>query len=454
MITSVLAFIIAFGLLVLVHEFGHFWVARRAGIACEKFSIGFGPKLFGFKWKETDFCISLLPLGGFVKLKGEGEEQEVSPDDKTAFPNKSVAARSAVVIAGPVMNLVLSFALMPLVFWIGKPQPSFFTEPAVIERIIPGSPAEKAGFQVGDQVIQIESKPVTTWENLLETLALTASEKELSVDVQRGNLKQNILVKTAALPGGEGAYLGFEKFFGKSPQAEVKDVIAGSPAEYAGIRTGDLITEIDGKPVGDWDSLIQSVNTKGGEIFSVGILRQTSKLALKIKPNWDESAKRWMMGIRGPEGVNTTLFSTKRYEFFEAIQMGFKTNVKNIALTFEVLKRLFTFQMSYKNLGGPVQIAYTLAKASASGLADFLYFTAFLSLQLAILNILPIPMLDGGHLVFFGIEAIRKRPLGLKARLISQQIGLALLLTLILLVTVNDLERVFGLVSFIEKLFR
>ncbi len=444
MIISVIAFVVAFGILVLVHEFGHFWIARKVGIFVEKFSIGFGPKILGFKKKGTDFCISLLPLGGFVKMKGEGDEQEANTTDPDAFPNKSVKARAAVVMAGPMMNLLLSFILMPFVFWLGKPEISFLSEIPVIERILPASPADQAGLKMGDQILRLNSKQTATWEKVLETVTLTGIGKEIDITVQRNGAEKLVSLKTAPLPTGEGAYLGFEKFFGTAPEAIVVEVLSGSPAQTGGLKAGDKITTVENVPVTDWDSLISAVNSQKGKEMTVGVLRNQSTFFFKIKPNWDKTAGRWLLGIKGPEGSSLGILRTKQYTFLEAIKMGFKTNVKNILMTFEVLKKLVTLELSYKTLGGPVQIAYALGKASASGLPDFLYFTAFLSLQLAILNILPIPMLDGGHLLFFLIEAVRKKPLSLKARLIAQQAGLVLLLTLILFVTMNDLERLLG----------
>lgn len=353
MILSIVSFVIAFGLLVLVHEFGHFWVARRSGIAVEKFSIGFGPKLFGFKWKETLFQISLFPLGGFVKMKGESDEEKIDPSDQTSFSNKTTLVRSAVVSAGPLMNLVLSFILMPLVFWIGKPEPVFLKERAVIEQVLPNSPADQAG-----------------------------------------------------------------------------------------IRKGDTVFTVDGKPVANWVDLIQAVQIAGSKTFPMEVEREGKRFALEVRPQWNDQINQYMIGIQGKEPTSLDV-TIRSYPLKEAIVVGFKANWDNLVLTFQVLKKLFTFELSYKALGGPVQIAYTLAKASASGLADFIFFTAFLSLQLAILNLLPIPVLDGGHLVFFLIEGVLRRPLSLKTRMVAQQVGLVLLLTLILMVTWNDVQRLF-----------
>lgn len=451
MITSILAFVIAFGLLVIVHEFGHYWMAKKQGIFVETFSIGFGPKLFTFKRKETQFCISAIPLGGYVKMRGEEEGQDIPKDDKSAFVNQSVKARCGIVLAGPFMNIVLSFILMPLVFWIGKTEPAFMTEPPVVSRVLPISPAEKAGFQIGDKILKLDGKETPNWETVLEPLSLIKPGQKVSIEIKRGSLSKILEVETQGFPRGEGAYVGFEKFFGDPPQALVKQAIEGEPAAKAGIKANDkIVGVIDNRipanqtDIHNWDELVSEVNRLNGAGFSMVVLRAGETLNFSVTPKWDAANQRWIIGIQGSDDVGAMPLSLRRYGFFGAIKVGFKTNVKNIFLTFEVIKKLVSQELSYKTLGGPVAIAYTLAKASASGIADFLYFTAFLSLQLGILNLLPIPVLDGGHLVFFLSEAIRGKPLALKTRMVATQVGMVLLLTLVAFVTWNDLKRFIG----------
>lgn len=443
MITSILAFVIAFSLLVLVHEFGHFWMARRAGVAVERFSIGFGPKLFGFKWKETDFGIALLPLGGYVKMKGESETEGVDPNDPRAFSNKSISARTSIVLAGPIMNLLFSFVLMPMVFWIGRPEPAFLDQPPVIERVLPNSPAEKPGLKVGDKILFCNEKPMATWRELLSTIALTPVGAKLSLRVERDGAPKIFWLETEKLPGGEESYLGFEKFFGTSPPAIVKEVFPDGPADRAGIKPEDQIIAVAGKAIQNWDDLVQRIQSSQAQPLALEVRHDGQSHRFTVQPQWDPQSQRYLIGIQGMEAVTPFTYSIKRYSLTEAMRMGFKTNWENLVLTLLVLKKLVTLELSYKTLGGPVRIAYTLAKASASGATDFLYFTAFLSLQLGILNLLPIPVLDGGHLLFYLIEVIRRKPLSLKVRMVAQQIGLVLLITLIVFVTWNDLQKLF-----------
>lgn len=445
MIISILAFIIAFGLLVIVHEFGHFWVARACGIAVETFSIGFGPKLFRRKWRETDFCISLIPLGGYVKMKGEGDEKEISKDDPTAFSNKSVGRRSAVVMAGPVMNLVLSFVLVPFVFWIGKPSAQFLKEPPVIERILPGSPADKADFQIGDRITAVNGRLVAVWKDFLDPVLKMPAGSAVRLDLQRGLETKTVPVETKQLPGALESFIGIEKYFGSPAKPAVEAVLEGSPAKEAGLKAKDRIVSINDTPIQSWDDLLRQVEKHPGEELRLVLSRNAETLTVTLKPKWDEEAKRWLMGVQGPEGAGVSILEVMDYNLWESVKTGFKVNVNNIRLTLQTLKKLVTAEVSVKALGGPVAIATSLAKASASGLADFIYFMAFLSIQLGILNLLPIPVLDGGHLLFFGFEALRRKPLSLKARLIAQQIGMTLLLALILVVTWNDIKRLIGI---------
>lgn len=449
MITSILAFVLAFGLLVIIHEFGHFWVAKKAGVCVETFSIGFGPKLFTFRRNNTDFCISLIPLGGYVKMKGEGDESDIDPNDNTAFSNKSVKARSAVVVAGPVMNLILSFVLMPIVFWIGKGEPAYYGQPPVVERVLLGTPAEESGIRAGDKILNVAGQSTPDWKSVIRATWNLQEDKVPTVTVERlGREKEFVLKKRSIFPRLGGGFLGFEKYFGEAPPAEITQVLPDSPAFKAGLQKGDLVKEINGKPIRSWEELIQFLGNSKGESLSLALERGKKITVVELQPEYNEESQRWLMGIQGPSdtGVNLlgVMLSANDYTLWEGFKNGIALNYQHLIMTFGVLKMIFSGEASYKQLGGPVAIATTLADAAAEGVPDFLFFTAFLSLQLAILNILPVPVLDGGHLVFFGIEAIRRKPIALKARLIATQIGMILLLSLVLIVTWNDIRRILG----------
>jgi regulator of sigma E protease len=236
-------------------------------------------------------------------------------------------------------------------------------------------------------------------------------------------------------------------------EAVVDDVTPGGPAELAGLKAGDVVISYNGAKVIDWLDLTEKVNARGGKEAVVKIKRADGTIAsVKLTPEFNKDYNRWLMGIQKKRSSGVPMV-TKRYGFFAAIAQGTKENLKLIKLTFTVIKRLVTMQISYKVLGGPIIIAKTSAAAASSGFTPFLYFLAFLSMQLGILNLLPIPVLDGGHLVFLGIETIMRRPLSIRVREIATQVGFVMLISLMLLVTVNDINHVWGIKNLLNKIF-
>jgi regulator of sigma E protease len=254
------------------------------------------------------------------------------------------------------------------------------------------------------------------------------------------------------MPEIKGGYVGIEPMLFLGNEAVINGVSARGPAARAGIQNGDLVLSVNQEPVSDWMDLSQKINEAGGKPVKLQIKRGDETLSMEIEPEYNNQMQRWVIGIikDRQSGVPMT---TVRYGIADAFVKGTQENLKLIGLTFAVLKRLFTFQLSYKVLGGPVIIAKASAAAAAAGISNFLYFLAFLSLQLSIINCLPIPVLDGGHLVFLGIEAIRRKPVSIRARQIASQVGFYVLIALMLIVTWNDLESVFGLKTLIKKIF-
>lgn len=455
MITSIVAFVFAFGLLVIIHEYGHYWMAKRAGVRVETFSIGFGPKLLKWSRGGTEFCLSAIPLGGYVKMHGESEGEEIAKEDQEAFSNKSVKARSGIVLAGPFMNLILSFVLIPLAFLVGKKDPDYYAKAPIVERVVMDSPAEKAGFEVGDRILLVNPESSTwrafetpTWKAFILAVSESPAGEALAVSVRRGENTLTLKPVPETMPRGKISFIGVEKYFGASPPAVIEKVFPDSPAEKAGIVKGDRIAGVDGGQVETWEDFLKAMKTQGAGKILLKIRRGETTETAAVEPEYHSESGRFLIGIQGPPGeqINllTILLTTRDIGPAEAAWEGLKIGWRNLVLTFSVIKRLVAGQESYKQLGGPVAIAYILADAASEGLSDFLFFTSFLSLQLGILNLLPIPVLDGGHLVFFGIEALRRKPLDLKARLVATQIGMILLLSLILLVTWNDLKRFIG----------
>lgn len=446
-----LYFLIALGILIFVHELGHFILAKRQGVKVEEFSLGFGPRLIGVKKGETDYRISALPLGGYVKMLGEDPEDEKAAQDPRSFAKKGVWQRVKIVACGPLMNLVFSLAVMPLVFFIGRTEPVFLHQKPVVMGVRAESPAANAGLKKNDLIVAIGGKKVGDWEAVLNKLILSPNSR-LKLTVQRDGETFESDVDVTQMPEMRGGYAGIEPMLFLGNEAVIDGVTAGGPAGAAGIKKGDRVLALGSEPVSDWLDLSLKVNENGGKETKLELQRGDQTFELAVKPEYNEEAKRWLIGIikDRQSGVPMTVVQMGPVD---SIIEGTKENIKLVRLTFAVLGRLFTGGLSYKVLGGPVIIAKVSAAAAASGLSNFLYFLAFLSLQLSIINILPIPVLDGGHLLFLGIEAVKRKPLSIKVRQYTTQAGFFLLITFMLLVTWNDLESVFGLRSLIKKLF-
>ncbi len=451
--TTILFFLIALGVLIFIHEFGHFIVAKRQGIRIETFSLGFGPRLIGFKRGETDYRLSLLPLGGYVKMLGEDPREEGALEDPHSFACKSVWQRTKVVAAGPLMNLVLCMVLMPIVFMIGRPQPVYLDQAPVVAQIRATSPADAAGFKKGDVIVAVDGDRVAQWESVLNKILLSSTGTTLAFDVERGGVLTHITTKVADMPEMQGGYIGIEPGLFYGNEATVDDLAPGGPAARAGLEKGDRVLKYNGAPVADWFDLIARVQAAKEATATVEIERAGARERFTVTPEYHKELDRWLIGIRKDRTAGVPMV-TKQYGPLKAIGKGMQESWRMGVLTLDVLKRLVTFQLSYKVLGGPIIIAKTSAAAAASGAAPFLFFIAFLSMQLAILNLLPIPVLDGGHLFFFGIEAIRRKPLSLKVREIAAQVGFVMLMALMLLVTINDINHVWGIKNIIGRLLQ
>ena len=496
---TLISFTIVIGILVFVHEFGHFIVAKKTGVGVEKFSLGFGPKLIGFKKGETQYMISAIHLGGYVKLKGENPDETLT-DDPKEFGSRSVAVRAAIISAGPVMNFILTFFLMPLVFIIGIQVPAFLEEEPVVCWVAENSPAEIAGFQIGDTIFSVNGEKVKNWK-MFNALTQTQLGKDVKIETERNNKIQEKIVTAISdsfsiegigvfhkmdpqigglisnSPASEaglqpGDYMKgingtdithwvqmseiIRKFPGEEirfkierdgkdllvnvkPDALIDEVEENSPAELAGLKAGDKILTINSKDVSLWKKpLLDKIFANEDELI-FGISRDSKKLAVTVTPQEIQDTGIRVSGKVGIIPFEETIF--KRYGIFASIIEGFKQAFEMTGLTLWALGKMFTLQISLKTLGGPIMIAKMTGTAAESGVSSLIIFTAFLSLNLSIINLLPIPILDGGHLFFLLVELIIRRPLEIKKMEIAQKIGFALLILLLLTVTYNDIIR-------------
>jgi regulator of sigma E protease len=431
-VTTILAFVFVLGVMIFFHELGHFLVAKKIGVRVEKFSLGFGPKVVGFKKGETEYLISAFPLGGYVKMTGENPNEETTGAEYE-FSSRTVAERAGIVTAGPGMNLILAFLFLSFVFMLGRQIPQYLTLKPVIGWVENGSLAQQAGLEVGDLIKRINSQPVTTWENVFTTLA-TDPHGEFRFDLDRGGtlLTKTILAQKSG--EAEAASLGIAQY----TPPKVGAVTPGFPADKAGLEVGDEITRIDDTPIDHWITLSEIIHVSKDKNLRLEVLRDGRKFQVMITPQYSPAHKVALIGISA-----FTEMVIRKYNFLESFGQGFTEMGRLLYMTMDFLWKLITGTASPQNLGGPIMIAKFAGTAAESGASDLLYFMGFLSLQLGILNLFPIPILDGGHLVFFLYETIRRKPLSLKKQEIAQQVGMLLLILLMSYVIYNDIMRYF-----------
>jgi regulator of sigma E protease len=423
---TLIYFLIVIGILVFVHEFGHFIMAKRAGVRVEKFSLGMGPKLVGYKKGDTEYVLSALPLGGYVKMAGENPDEEPT-GAADEFQSKTVGQRALIAATGPLTNIVLAFLVMPLVFMVG----TYSEGPAKVGYVESGSPAERAGFLAGDVIEEINGRSISDWTKALSLIAVNPGS-DVKVIVDRNGEKKVFALRPET---ATELKIGMSGLIPDMP-AEIGKLKPGFPAEKAGVKVNDKIIAVDGKTVYHWNQFSSLVRESKGRTLQLTIEREGKRLTTPITPIADGG--RHVIGV---EPVAHLVF--KKYGFFESLKLGFDKTLEAIDLTFITLKNLVTFNLSIKTLGGPVMIAQMSGQAASAGLSSFLSLLAMISISLGILNLLPIPILDGGLILFLVIEAIRKKPLSRKTMEVAQSIGAGLLITLIAVVSYNDIVRMF-----------
>lgn len=423
---TLIYFLIVIGILVFVHEFGHFIMAKRAGVRVEKFSLGMGPKLFGYKKGDTEYVISALPLGGYVKMAGENPDEEPT-GASDEFQSKSIWQRAKIAATGPLTNILLAFIVMPFVFMIG----TYSEGPAKVGYVEKGSPAERAGFQAGDVIEKINGRSISDWTKALSLIAVNP-ETDIAVTVDRQGEKKTMSLRPAS---ATELKIGMSGLVPDMP-AEVGRLKPGFPAEKAGLKVNDKIISVNGNTIFHWNQFSTLVKDSKGKKLSLVIEREGKRMTIPVTPR--EDGGRHVIGV---EPVMRLVF--KKHGFFESIRLGFDRTIEFVDLTFITLQKLLTFNLSIKTLGGPVMIAQMSGQAAAAGLSTFLSLLAMISISLGILNLLPIPVLDGGLILFLVIEAIRKKPLSRRTMEIAQTAGAAALITLIVVVSYNDIVRLF-----------
>ncbi|TKS64009.1 MAG: zinc metalloprotease [Nitrospira sp.] len=440
-------FLVVLGVLVAFHELGHFLAARWVGVKVLKFSLGFGPKLFGRKMGETEYLLSAIPLGGYVKLFGEDETEATTQEDRArSFAHQGLWGKVLIVAAGPGFNFILAYFIFAGWLATGAPLfvPTFQDLTPDIEAMVPGSPADTAGIQIGDRVSRVNGHDISTRTELFDAVA-KSNGQALTLEIKRGEQVKTLTVTPTTPPGPQvsaqepGYYLGIEE----TPPL-VTSVTQSSPAAKAGLQAGDRVVSIQGQTIHTWSQMTGIVKESPNRQLQVDVLREGQRISLTVTPSVEkamvngESVEVGKIGITGP-GRSIMRSSTPLLSLYDGLGATWGWT----ELTAIGLYKMVVGDISSKNIGGPLTIANISGEAAAQGASSVIFLIAILSINLGVLNLLPIPILDGGHLLFFLIEGILRKPLGERQREIAQQAGLVLLVGVMIFAFWNDLERIF-----------
>lgn len=437
--TSILAFVFVLGVLIFVHELGHFLMARRIGVRVLTFSLGFGPKLIAVRRGDTEYCISAIPLGGYVKMAGE------NPDDARTgasdeFLSKSKWQRFQVLVMGPVMNLVLAVVVMAAVLYQGAPAPAFMQQATVVGVVNDNSALKPSGLQVGDRIVAVDGDPTPNWEQFLNAIA-AKSKRQVSLRVDRDGKT----VDLTFVPTGQGRYdLVNLDSLGILPiiHPQITSLQRDAPAYEAGLRPGDVILAADGQRGVNRNSLVELIKAHEGKPITLEIKRDQQVLQVPVTPR--KIGDTVIMGAQ----LNGFEMRTIEPGPIEALKMSVDQNWTWAKMIMETLGGLFTRHTSVKQLMGPVAIADLSGMAAEQGLLQLFNLMAMISLNLGLLNLMPIPVLDGGHIAILALEGVSRRDFSMKVKEKMLVAGFVLLLMLMVTVIYNDLTRI----QWIERL--
>ncbi|MBU4267465.1 MAG: RIP metalloprotease RseP [Acidobacteria bacterium] len=424
-----LTFLFVLGIIVLVHEFGHYVAARLMKIRVEVFSFGFGKRLFGKKIGATDFRVSLFPLGGYVRMAGEEEydPQNPRPDE---FMAKNRAQKIFTLLLGPIMNIVLAFVILTIINLNGVEKEKYRFESPRLGYVVKDSPAAKADLRCGDLIVSINNQRIKNWEEL-EYMTHTRVKDVFQIVYQREGKQSQTHLTVSSQPYYEIGYAGWYYGF----KTRIDAIEPGSPAERAGLKPDDEIVAINQQPV-YFMQITDVIEVNANKQIELSILRLKNKLNLTVVPE--------MKNNRGKIGVSLKPIGPTmivRYGFFRSLSESGKSLVNMTTILFQVLRKMIVGKISVKSFSGPIEIARISQQALESGFSNFFMLIAFISLQLGIINLFPIPGLDGGHLLIFTIEAIIRRDLNQKLKTVMIYAGFAFLISLMVFIILNDIAK-------------
>jgi regulator of sigma E protease len=437
-------FIIAISILIAVHEFGHFWVAKRLGVKVLRYSIGFGKPIWSKRAgkDQTEYVIASLPLGGYVKMLDEREGEVAEADLPRAFNRQALWKRFAIVLAGPMFNFIFAIVAYWLVLVLGvtglKP---------IIGNVAPDSPAAVAGLKPHAQIVSVEGERTHTWSAAFQSmLPVIVDQGMLHLTTRdKAGHESNYVLDLAGLDIDKTAQdpfkaLGIEQF--DPIPAKINKVKDDYPAQKAGLQAGDTIVQIDDQAINGWTDLARYISKRPDQTLQFTVDRDGQRRQLQITTTTLETngKKRGVIGIE-PVPFDKQYLGEQAYSLLPATGQAFVKTWESSVLMIKLLGKIVTGDVSVKNLSGPINIAVIAGESASLGLERFIGFLALVSISLGILNLLPIPVLDGGHLMFFVVEAVKGRPVSEETEMVGQRIGIALLLMLMAVAFYNDITR-------------
>ena len=432
---SIVAVAVVLGFMILIHEFGHYAVAKLLGVRVEVFSIGFGKRLLGFRKGDTDYRISAIPLGGYVKMSGENPMDERT-GDPAEFMSHSRWHRFLIAIAGPTMNILLAIVLLTTVYMVHYEYPVFLDKPAVIEGVKHDSAAAQAGLQAGDRIVKVDGIENPTWEQLQPRVWLSPNQP-LTVTVQRGNL---VFEKTIVPQAVTTSEVGSAGWYPEEPVV-VGRVEPGTPAAKAGMQEDDRIVALDGQPLPSIERMIERLQQTKDKAVDLTVIRGNQTLGFNLSPvlskTEDPKEQRYRLGFLNKSETKVTTLP-----FTQALSLSLQQNKKYSLLILELAKKIMQRKMSLRAFSGPIGIAQDAGYAAQQkGWTPLMELTAGISLNLGILNLLPIPILDGGVILFLLIEGLMRRDVSLRIKERVYQAAFVFLVLFAVMVIYNDLMK-------------
>jgi regulator of sigma E protease len=428
-LTSVIAVVGVLGFMILIHEFGHYAVAKLLGVRVEQFAIGFGKRLIGFRRGETDYRINAIPLGGYVKMSGENPMDQHT-DDPREFLNHSRWHRFLIAIAGPAMNIVLAVVLLTTVYTVHYEYPAVYDEPTVIGWVLKDTPAAKAGFEVGDRITRVDGVQNPNWEQVDLKEALSPGQP-LDVQVERNGQ----LVDKTVTPQASGVdQIGFAGWTPKEKTLTITDLVEGMPADKAGLKEGDTIVSMDGQPVPALAAMIENLKITKDKPITLTVLRNGEQKTFTVQPVLYEKAYRI--------GISSMPMKVKTLPFRAALNKSVTENRQNALLILELVKKMAQRKISMRSIEGPIRIGQAAGEAARrKGWTPLMGLTAAISLNLGIFNLLPIPILDGGVILFLAIEGLMRRDISMNIKERVYQAAFVFLVLFAVMVIYNDLMK-------------